>query len=158
MLFSLHLFARVLLYIPYLSTESRGNVVAPELTIGKLADAAGVNIETIRYYQRRGLLDEPPKPLGGHRRYAPEQAKRVRFIKRAQALGFTLDEVGALLTLDTACVCGESRALAMRKLGLIEQKMADLAAMRQALDGLIQQCDAGDAHAACPIIEVLARD
>ena len=58
------------------------------LTIGKLADAAGVNIETIRYYQRRGLLDEPPKPLGGHRRYAPEQAKRVRFIKRAQALGF----------------------------------------------------------------------
>jgi MerR family mercuric resistance operon transcriptional regulator len=129
-----------------------------ELTIGKLADAAGVNIETIRYYQRRGLLDEPPKPLGGHRRYPAEQAKRVRFIKRAQALGFTLDEVGALLTLDTACACGESRALAVRKLGLIEQKMADLAAMRQALDGLVQQCDAGDGHAACPIIEVLARD
>ena len=70
-----------------------------ELTIGKLADAAGVNIETIRYYQRRGLLGEPPKPPGGHRRYAPEQAKRVRFIKRGQALGFTLDEVAALLTL-----------------------------------------------------------
>jgi MerR family mercuric resistance operon transcriptional regulator len=129
-----------------------------ELSIGQLAHAAGVNIETIRYYQRRGLLDEPPKPLGGHRRYPAEQAKRVRFIKRAQALGFTLDEVGALLTLDTACACGESRALAMRKLGLIEQKMADLAAMRQALDGLVQQCEVGDAHAACPIIEVLARD
>lgn len=129
-----------------------------ELTIGKLADAAGVNIETIRYYQRRGLLDEPPKPLGGHRRYAPEQAKRVRFIKRAQALGFTLDEVGALLTLDAACACGETRMLAVRKLGLIEQKMADLVAMRQALGGLVQQCDAGNGHASCPIIDVLARD
>lgn len=129
-----------------------------ELTIGKLADAAGVNIETIRYYQRRGLLDEPPKPLGGHRRYAPELAKRVRFIKRAQALGFTLDEVGALLTLDAACACDETRALAVRKLGLIEQKMADLGAMRQALGGLVQQCDAGDGGANCPIIDVLAGD
>ncbi|WP_126312672.1 MerR family transcriptional regulator [Delftia acidovorans] len=107
-----------------------------ELTIGKLADAAGVNIETIRYYQRRGLLDEPPKPPGGHRRYAPEQAMRVRFIKRAQALGFTLDEVGALLTLDAVCACGETQALAVRKLGLIEQKMADLAAMQRVLGEL----------------------
>jgi MerR family mercuric resistance operon transcriptional regulator len=127
-----------------------------ELTIGKLADTAGVNIETIRYYQRRGLLDEPPKPLGSHRRYAPEQAKRVRFIKRAQALGFTLDEVGALLTLDAACACGETRALAVRKLGLIEQKMADLTAMRQALGELVQQCDVGNGGANCPIINVLA--
>jgi len=130
--------------------------MAPELTIGKLADAAGVNIETIRYYQRRGLLDEPSKPLGGHRRYAPDQAKRVRFIKRAQALGFTLDEGGARLTLDASCACDESRALAVRKLGLIEQKMADLAAMRQALGGLVQQCDAGGGGANCPIIDVLA--
>jgi MerR family transcriptional regulator, mercuric resistance operon regulatory protein len=132
--------------------------VATELTIGKLADAAGVNIETIRYYQRRGLLDEPPKPAGGHRRYAPEQAKRLRFIKRAQALGFTLDEVGALLTLDAACACGETRALAVRKLGLIDQKMADLAAMRQALGGLVQQCDEGKNGTNCPIIDVLACD
>lgn len=132
--------------------------MATELTIGKLAAAAGVNIETIRYYQRRGLLDEPPKPLGGHRRYAPEQAKRVRFIKRAQALGFALDEVDALLTLDAACACGETRAMAVRKLCLIEWKMADLAAMRQALGELVRQCDAGDGHAACPIIDVLAKD
>lgn len=133
-------------------------MAAAELTIGKLADAAGVNIETIRYYQRRGLLAEPPKPSGGHRRYAPEQTKRVRFIKRAQALGFTLDEVGALLTLDAACACGETRTLAIRKLGLIERKMADLAAIQQALGGLVRQCDAGDGHASCPIIEALARD
>lgn len=132
--------------------------MATELTIGKLADAAGVSIETIRYYQRRGLLDEPPKPLGGHRRYAPSQAKRLRFIKRAQALGFTLEEIGALLTLDAACACGETRALAVRKMGLIKQKMADLAAMRQALGDLVQQCDDGNGEASCPIIDVLACD
>lgn len=129
--------------------------MAAELSIGKLAEVAGVSIETIRYYQRRGLLVEPPKPMGGHRRYAPEQAKRIRFIKRAQMLGFTLDEVGALLKLDAACACDETRALAVRKLGLIEQKMADLAAMRQALGGLVQQCDAREDHATCPIIDTL---
>ncbi|WP_058089002.1 Hg(II)-responsive transcriptional regulator [Aquabacterium parvum] len=132
--------------------------MATELTIGKLADAAGVSIETIRYYQRRGLLDEPPKPLGGHRRYAPSQAKRLRFIKRAQALGFTLEEIGALLTLDAACACGETRALAVRKMGLIKQKMADLAVMRQALGDLVRQCDDGNGEASCPIIDVLACD
>jgi len=128
------------------------------LSIGKLAEAAGVNIETIRYYQRRGLLDEPSKPLGGYRHYLPEQVKRLRFIKRAQALGFTLDEVGMLLTLDAACACSETRALAMRKLAMIEQKMADLAAMRQVLGELVQKCDAGDGGASCPIIDVLNRD
>lgn len=132
--------------------------MAAELTIGKLADAAGVNIETIRYYQRRGLLDEPTKPLGGHRRYAPEQAKRVRFIKRAQALGFTLDEVGTLLTLDAACCCTETRALADRKRALIERKMADLVVMHKALSNLVRQCDAGKDSASCPIIDVLAKD
>lgn len=129
-----------------------------KLTIGKLADAAGVNVETIRYYQRRGLLDEPAKPLGGHRRYASEQAKRLRFIKRAQALGFTLSEVGGLLRLDEGCECAETRALAARKLALIDQKIADLAAMRQVLGGLVLQCDAGDGGTACPIIDVLARE
>lgn len=129
-----------------------------DLTIGKLADAAGVNIETIRYYQRRGLLDEPPKPLGGHRRYSADQAKRVRFIKRAQALGFTLDEVGALLTLHSACACSETRALASRKMDLVKRKIADLSAMQQVLGGLIRQCDAGSGGADCPIIDVLAKD
>ena len=129
--------------------------MASALTIGKLAETAGVNIETIRYYQRRGLLDEPVKPLGGHRRYSADEAKRVRFIKRAQALGFTLSEVGGLLTLDAASACAETRALAARKLVLIEQKMAELAAMRQLLGRLVQQCDAGDGGMDCPIINVL---
>jgi MerR family mercuric resistance operon transcriptional regulator len=132
--------------------------MATGLSIGKLAEAAGVNIETIRYYQRRGLLDEPPKPLSGYRCYLPEQVKRLRFIKRAQALGFTLDEVGTLLTLDAACTCRETRALAVRKLALIEKKMVDLAALRQILGALVQECDAGDGGAACPIIDVLNRE
>lgn len=132
--------------------------MASSLTIGKLADAAGVNIETIRYYQRRGLLIEPPKPLGSHRRYAPEQVQRLRFIKRAQALGFTLNEVGALLMLDAACCCTETRALAERKRTMIQRKMADLAAMHKALGNLVHQCDAGKGGASCPIIGVLSKD
>jgi MerR family transcriptional regulator, mercuric resistance operon regulatory protein len=129
-----------------------------ELTIGKLAETAEVNVETIRYYQRRGLLNKPAKPLGGHRHYGTEQAKRLRFIKRAQALGFTLTEVGGLLTLDEACACAKTRTLAARKVALIEQKIADLAAMRKVLARLVKQCDQGDGGAACPIIDVLATD
>ncbi|MGH8353597.1 MAG: Hg(II)-responsive transcriptional regulator [Pseudomonas sp.] len=132
--------------------------MSTELTIGKLAEAAGVNVETVRYYQRRGLLDEPAKPLGGQRRYPAEMAKRIRFIKRAQALGFTLSEVGGLLHMDKACACADTRELASRKLTLIEQKMADLGALQKNLVGLVQQCDAGDGRAGCPIIEVLEHD
>lgn len=132
--------------------------MATDLTIGKLADAAGVNVETIRYYQRRGLLDEPAKPQGGHRRYTTDQVKRIRFIKRAQALGFTLTEVSGLLQLNGGCACAETQALALRKLALIEQKIADLAAMRDVLGGLVQQCHAGDGETSCPIIDVLARE
>jgi MerR family mercuric resistance operon transcriptional regulator len=132
--------------------------MAAELTIGKLAKAAGVSIETIRYYQRRDLLDEPPKPQGGHRRYPSDMAKRVHFIKRAQLLGFTLTEVGGLLTLDEARACAETRAMAARKLAYIERKISDLDAMRQVLVNLVRQCEAGDCGATCPIIGVLTRE
>ena len=128
-----------------------------DLTIGKLADRAGVNVETIRYYQRRGLLDEPKKPLGGYRHYSPDTAKRVRFIKRAQALGFTLDEVAGLLRLDAAGACVETRELAAHKLALIEQKLVELAAMRKGLAALISECDKGGERP-CPIIQVLVAD
>jgi MerR family transcriptional regulator, mercuric resistance operon regulatory protein len=128
-----------------------------EMTIGKLAGCAGVNVETIRYYQRRGLLDEPDKPLGGYRRYPAEMAKRVRFIKRAQALGFTLEEVGGLLRLDAARACAETRELATHKLALIKEKLADLASMRKALAALVAKCDTGGRRA-CPIIQTLTRD
>lgn len=129
-----------------------------DLSIGKLAELAGVGVETIRYYQRRGLLDEPVKPHSGHRRYAVDQVKRVRFIKRAQALGFTLDDVGGLLVLDAACNCAETRALAVGKRALIEQKMADLTAMHQSLSNLIGQCMLESGQASCPIIDVLTKD
>ena len=127
-----------------------------ELTIGRLAKAAGVNVETIRYYQRRGLVDEPAKPLGGHRRYAPSAAWRVRFIKRAQQLGFTLEEVAGLLRLEDGQNCRETRLLAERKLVLIEARIADLTRMRRILRGLIAECAAGQRPRACPIIATLS--
>jgi MerR family mercuric resistance operon transcriptional regulator len=126
-----------------------------ELTIGQLATAAGVNVETIRYYQRLKLLDEPMKPTGRHRRYPAEQVKRLRFIKRAQSLGFTLAEVAALLTLDKANACTETRDLALRKRELIEAKISDLQQIHMALSQLVQQCNVGQ-DGACPIIDVLA--
>ncbi|WP_036258354.1 MerR family transcriptional regulator [Methylocapsa aurea] len=129
-----------------------------ELSIGQLAAAAGVNVETIRYYQRRGLLHEPAKPFGGQRRYPAAVAKRVRFIRRAQALGFTLEEIFTLLRLDGAICCAETRKLAASKLGLIETKLTNLQKMRDALAELTRQCDAGRTDEPCPIINVLARD
>ena len=129
-----------------------------ELTIGSLADEAGVNVETIRYYQRRGLMPEPDKPAQGYRRYDATTVKRVRFIKRAQALGFTLEEIGGLLKLDEAHACAETRELASHKLQTIETKLADLVAMRQALTALLCQCDAGAMKGNCPIIHALGSD
>ncbi|MEP6609907.1 MAG: Hg(II)-responsive transcriptional regulator [Burkholderiaceae bacterium] len=128
------------------------------LPIGRLAANAGVNVETIRYYQRRGLLSEPDKPLNGHRRYPAESVKRLRFIKRAQVLGFTLDEIAGLLQLDVVHACAETRDLGARKLQIIEQKLADLTAMRKALAKLMRQCDSLDGTGACPIIDALATD
>jgi len=96
------------------------------MTIGVLAKRGGVNVETIRYYQRRGLLREPAKPSGGFRRYSQDCVKRVRFIKRAQSLGFTLEEVLGLLSLDEKKACLETRSVAVHKLELIEQKIAGL--------------------------------
>ncbi len=129
-----------------------------ELTIGRLADEAGVNVETIRYYSRRGLMLEPDKPFNGHRRYPAAAVKRVRFIKRAQVLGFTLNEVGSLLELEEAHACAETRDLAAHKLQVIESKLTDLKAMRKALSALLRQCDTGATKGGCPIIHALAAD
>src|SRR5436309_10461032 len=113
------------------------------ITIGRLARAAAVNVETIRYYQRRGLVSEPRKPLGGHRRYESSAVERVLFIKRAQELGFTLDEVKALLRLEDGQNCAETRTLALHKLASIEKRLADLDRMRRLLKSLINECSAG---------------
>jgi MerR family transcriptional regulator, mercuric resistance operon regulatory protein len=127
----------------------------PKLTISRVATDGGVSVETIRYYQRRGLLEEPPKPGGGYRDYPKEIVKRIRFIKRAQALGFSLDEVTELLQLDLADACPKSCELAERKLAAIDQKMAELAAMRQALAQLMTECDKKSRRGPCPIIAAL---
>ena len=138
--------------------RSQGVQTMAELTIGRLADAAGVNVETIRYYQRRGLMPEPDKPINGHRRYTADAAKRVHFIKRAQVLGFTLEEIGSLLDLDEAHACAETRELAAHKLEVIENKLTDLKSMRKALIALLHQCDSGTAKGRCPVIDALAAD
>src|SRR5439155_17889646 len=117
---------------------------------------AGVNVETIRYYQRRGLVDEPDRPLGGQRRYAPSAVSRVRFIKRSQQLGFTLEEVIGLLRLQDGQSCRETRLLAEHKLALIEDRIADLSRMRRMLKGLVAECAAGQRPRSCPIIATLS--
>ncbi len=127
------------------------------LTIGKLAQQAGVNVETIRYYQRVGLIQEPVKPLAGYRRYLPETVARVCFIKRAKELGFSLKEIADLLTLEDGH-CQEVRELAEHKYTLITQRIDDLQAIGSALAKLIKQCELNkDGATACAIIETLTR-
>lgn len=130
--------------------------MSSNLTIGRVANAAGVNVETIRYYQRLKLLEEPQKPLGGVRRYGDATVARVRFIKRAQELGFSLAEVQRLLRLEDPQSCGAARALAVEKLALVESRLADLARMRGVLKNLVARCDVRRGKVACPIIETLA--
>ena len=130
----------------------------PKLTIGKVAAAAGVNVETIRYYQRRGLLEEPKKPLGEYRNYPTEMVKRIRFIKSAQALGFTLEDVDGLLQLNNTDACAKTRELAAQKVGSIEQKLSQLQTMRDALAKLVHQCDKKLKGSPCPIIQILELD
>lgn len=125
------------------------------MTISRLAATAGVGVETVRFYQRRGLIAEPSRPAGGYRRYSEADARRIRFIRRAQELGFTLREIGDLLRLEGVRTCAGTRALAARKLGMVEAKLADLAALRQVLAEIIARCDAGRERGACPIIQSL---
>jgi MerR family mercuric resistance operon transcriptional regulator len=126
------------------------------MTIGRLAKAAGVNIETIRYYQRIGLIKAPEKPPRGVRHYADGDVARLRFIKRAQELGFVLAEVRNLLTLEDGKSCSAARVLAVNKLEIVESRLADLARMQGALRDLISRCERRRGKLACPIIETLA--
>jgi MerR family mercuric resistance operon transcriptional regulator len=123
------------------------------MTIGTLARAAGVHVETVRYYQRRGLLAEPKRPPAGVRRYGEEAAARLRFIKRAQDVGFTLDEVAELLRLERGC--SDAHNLATARLAAVERRIADLNRVGKTLRELIGRCEAGKSGG-CPIIEALA--
>lgn len=126
-----------------------------ELTIGTLAKASGVGVETIRFYQRKGLLPEPTKPLGGIRRYGVEAADRLRFVKAAQQLGFSLDEVADLLRLDDGTHCSEARRLAEGKLVDVQAKLAHLHRIESALMTVIGRCGVAKGRVACPLIASL---
>lgn len=121
-------------------------------TIGTLAQHTGVHLETIRYYQRRGLVGEPERPLGGIRRYTEGHVRRLRFIRQAQELGFSLDEVGELLKLEDGAHCREARTLGERRLADVRNKLADLQRIESALAALVNRCGSAKGRVRCPLI------
>lgn len=125
------------------------------LTIGRVAHLADVSVETIRYYQRRGLITEPEKPLYGFRYYPAHMVARVQFIKRAQRLGFSLREIGELLSLGDGH-CEDVRELAEHKCAEIDEQMADLAAMKSTLKQLLVPCKSHRTGTTCPMVESLS--
>ena len=134
--------------------------IGREMSIGALAAAANVNVQTIRYYERRALIPKADRTPGGYRRYTEESVARIRFIKRAQDLGFSLREIADLLSLrvrrDTACA--EVEAKASSKISLVEQKIGELETIRSALEALVNACHANAVTGDCPIIETLERE
>lgn len=131
----------------------------PSLTIGKAASAAGVNVETIRFYERQRLIEQPPKPAGaGVRRYPAETVARIRFIKEAQSLGFSLRETRELLALraDPSADCAEVREQAMAKLQEVRRKVERLQQIGAALETLIVACPGQGGLQACSIMDALA--
>lgn len=129
------------------------------LTIGRIAAQADVHIETIRYYERRGLLPNPPRTESGYRQYNPDSVTRLRFIKKAQGLGFSLEEVQGLLTLrvDKETNCADVRHRAERKATDIETKISALQQMHDALQEMIAACVEGEPSGECPFLETLER-
>jgi MerR family mercuric resistance operon transcriptional regulator len=125
-------------------------------TIGGLAKAAGVGVETVRYYQRRGLLPEPARPPGEVRRYGENDLKRLRFIRSAQAAGFTLNEIGELIALDASDDRARARELAQSRVAAIDEKIAELREARDALAGLAADC-ASKRRGPCPILKAFDR-
>ncbi|UZK66044.1 MerR family transcriptional regulator [Sphingomonas sp. M1-B02] len=125
----------------------------PGMTIGMLAREGGVGVETIRYYQRRGLLEAParPDPYGGVRRYGAPDARRLKFIRSAQAAGFTLEQIGELLALDATDDRARARELARERIAALDAKIAEMTAARDSLRKLARECSAGGAGP-CPII------
>lgn len=127
-------------------------------TVGQLAKTVGVNVETVRYYHRIGLLPTPERAYGSIRHYGRDALRRLRFIKRAQRLGFALEEVSSLLTLDDGKHCAETKALAEQKLALVQQKIVDLAIIETNLRSFIDACAHTSGGCGCPMIDALAAE
>ncbi len=123
----------------------------------ELAGQAGVNTETLRYYERRGLLTQPPRTPGGYRDYPPTAVEVLRFIKRAQELGFTLDEVEELLHLDTGGPdsCEAARALAEYRRADLERRIQDMQRMHDSLADLVATCDLPRADRNCALLDAI---
>ncbi len=128
------------------------------LTIGWVAVKAGVNVETIRFYQRKGLIREPERPLGSLRRYGSADVDRVRFIKSAQRLGFSLEGIGQLLRLDDGMQCSAAVQLASRHLVDVRTRLQDLNRIEAALARLLKRCARHCREVACPLIAALYGD
>ncbi len=131
--------------------------MSKSLTIGFLAKAAEINIETVRYYQRFGIIDEPAKPFDGYRIYPPETVDRLRFIKRAKQLGFSLKEIAELLDLGEGH-CEDIRVRAETKRAHVEEQIKDLKKLKKTLDTLINSCQLDNDTTHCPIVETLVQN
>jgi MerR family mercuric resistance operon transcriptional regulator len=127
---------------------------AADLTIAGVAEGAGVGVETVRYYERRGLIAQPQKRNGAYRRYGSEHVKRIRFVKAAQEVGFSLEEIATLLGLQDGANRGQVRRVASARLAQIRVRIADLRRMERVLARLLAECEAGKTPH-CPIIETL---
>ena len=132
---------------------------APEFPIGALARRTGANIETIRYYERIGLLPAPPRTAGGRRAYGDKHTRILRFIRRARELGFAINDIRALIELAEpgGATCAEVEAIARAHLTNIRAKLADLAGLERVLTQTVDQC-AREETSACPVLDVLSAD
>lgn len=124
-----------------------------QMTIGRLAKGADVGVETVRYYQRRGLLPRPPRPIGGFRYYSVEALEQLKSVKRAQRAGFSLAEISILLRLDRIRDRHAAQRLAGQKIAEIDQQIDALKKLREALSGLTRACARGTGDIPCPILE-----
>jgi len=123
-------------------------------TISKLAKELNINIETVRFYERRGLIKQPHKPAQGYRHYPDDTVNRIQFIKRSQELGFTLNEIDHLLSLNDQ-PCGQVQEMAESKLSTVQAKMKDLRRLEKALKVLLTQCKSNKNNDHCPVIDSL---
>jgi MerR family mercuric resistance operon transcriptional regulator len=135
----------------------RGSAAVETLTIGAIAKAAEVGVETIRFYEREGLIEEPPRRPSGYRQYPPDTIRRVRFIRRAKDLGFTLKEIGELLSLrvDPTTTCADVRKVARAKVADVGAKIVELQRIRDVLERVAKSCRGGGPTSTCPILDLL---
>lgn len=136
------------------------NTGSSEMLIGQLAEASGVGVETLRFYEREGLLPEPPRSEAGYRLYDGDAVRRVRFIRRAKELGFTLSETRGLLELRVTekSACSEVEANARHKIADVEARIRELSRIKHGLEDLVRACAANEETGECPILEALDDD